>query len=276
MDTKPRNQLARFLKRLLSVTLIAFCLGAQAHAKDPAIVSLFGDSISFGYLNSGNPGGTKGDGRLSFGVSTILLRDILNASNRASQVANLGWGGSPSGPSANSNVGVGNGVDRINSDLDYIKNTYAGSKYFVLIMYGTNDHGYGIPPSTTGFNYKVMMDRAVAKGVTVLASTIPPCTGICSKSPSDLSSVNSNIISAVNSRISQGKDVYFVDNHAALSPNWGSWTVEGLHPNQAGYGVIAQNWFDKALAGLIPPSGSIAPIINFLLDEEPAPPPPEP
>ncbi|MEM7361211.1 MAG: SGNH/GDSL hydrolase family protein [Pseudomonadota bacterium] len=261
------------LRRLLQITVMALCVSISAHGASPTVIALFGDSISYGYINSSNPGGRVGNGVLNLGLPSTLLSDLLNSSGRESQVANLGYGGSPSGPSFNNNVGVGNGVDRINSDLDFVKNTYPGKAYYVLIMYGTNDHGYGISPSTTQFNYKLMIDRALAKGVNVVASTVPPCTGICSKSPSELIAVNNNIRSAISSRMTPGKNVYMVDNNVELAPNWGSWTVDGIHPNPTGYGIIAQNWFDNALKNLINPNISMSIVINYLLDDETEPPP---
>lgn len=258
----------RLLAVLSIICLICLVWTPTARSQnDKAVVTLFGDSVSVGYLTSRNPGTDFGNGRLSFGLPSTLLSNLLNSSGRPSVVANFGIGGSPSGPSGNPGlVGGGNGVSRINSNLDYIKRRYAGSAYYLLIMYGTNDRAYGISPSTTGFNIGILIDRALSKGVTPVVSTIPPCS--C-RSQSEQNSVNNHIRSRTNTRISQGKRVYLVDNYAALLPQWASLNGDGIHPNAAGYRIIAQNWFGQALSNLIRPNRvSIAPIINFLLDDD--------
>ena len=241
-----------------------FCLVSVSYAQnDDSIVVLFGDSLSYGF-NAAFPSKEEGAGRLNRGQPSIMLSAILNGSSRPSKVANHGIGGSASGPSEDPNLFSNNGLERIDRDLSRIKTTYPGSAYYALIIYGTNDHAYSIPPSATGFNHQVMIDRADALGYTTLVGTLPPC--ICK----NVVLVNNEIETAVASRVGGSiNGVHLVDHYANLAPRWSELSdPDGVHPNNAGYMVMAQYWFDQKLAGLIGAQGNIiAPIINLLLGE---------
>jgi len=260
------------VKSLSTTILISTLLvtGKVSFAQqNPSVIALFGDSISFGFnQNFAAPGSDDdGLGRLNIGQPAILLSQILRSNRRSNLVANFGNGGSSSGPNQFGGS-FNNGVDRITADLVFMRNTYPGNAYYVLIMYGTNDFAFGISPSSTGFNNQVLIDRTIAQGATPLVATIPPCA--C-QSQSAVISVNNNIRAAVTIKRAQGKEAYLVDHYTnLLQNNWASALVDpdGVHPNDAGYGVIAQHWFDNRLSQLIETDTVvISPVLNLLLDE---------
>jgi lysophospholipase L1-like esterase len=246
---------------------LTFQVAGNSYAQQgPNVVALFGDSISSGF-NAAFPFRDFGQARLAFGQPSIMLTDILNESGRASIVPNLGWGGTASGPSFDPNLAnTSNGLDRINTHLTQVKNAYAGKSYYVLIMYGTNDAAYDIPASVTAYNNGVMIDRANARGFIAVVSTIAPCD-VCANNVDD---INNRIETTVNSKINAGANAHFVDNHAVLRGNWNSLSdPDGVHPNNTGYSVIANNWFNSKLKGLISRDQvTITPIISLLLDDD--------
>ena len=265
MKYKNKTTLHRIATALAVLLAAQFGLANVSYAQnDDSIVVLFGDSLSNGY-NSLYNSDEIGAGRLNRGQPSIMLSAILNANNRPSKVANHGVGGSASGPSVNPNLYSNNGLDRINADLSKIRTTYPGSAYYALIIYGTNDHAYSIPPSTTGFNHKLMIDRADALGYTTLVGTIPEC--ICK----NVAFVNNEIKAAVSSRAGGSVNgVYLVDQYANTRSNWyTTYYDDGIHPNNDGYMAMAQYWFDQRLESLIAAKVdvNIVPIISLLLDD---------
>ena len=244
----------------------AFSTSAIADSGDRSVVALFGDSTTVGFNTQFDE--RFGLGQLNFGQPSIQLTKILNDSNRTSVVPNLGWGGTSSGPATafTGFAGEGNGLDRIDQELTNVKNQTPGKKYYVLILYGTNDPARGIPSSVTGFNVGAMVDKANALGYTVIASSILPCD-VCAN---NVTTINSSIQNSVQGKINNGADAHFIDIHAAVRPNWVSSYVEsdGIHPNNTGYQVIAQSWFDLKLEELIrKDTVNISPIIDLLLDD---------
>ena len=257
--------------------LLQLCLSGNANAeRDPSVVALFGDSTTVGFNTNFDE--RFGDAQLNFGQPSIQLTQILNSSDRPSVVPNLGIGGSSSGPATafTGFAGEGNGVDRISEDLSDVITNNPGRDYYVLILYGTNDPARGIPSSVTGFNNGIMVQRANALGYTALVSSILPCD-VC---PNNVATINNAIINEVNSRIAGGADARFVNIHDAVRADWISLYVEndGIHPNNAGYAAIAQNWFDLQLRELITPESvldavnsntpNISSIISLLLLED--------
>lgn len=238
--------------------------------EDPAVVIVFGDSISAGFSFEGNDlsdppesNSSKGigSGETDFGLPDQLLRNYLNESRRKSIVVNWGYGGSSSTF----------GEMRISGNTAQTKGEHAGSQYIIVIMYGTNDSGQGISPSTTGFNIGQMIVRARLNDyIPVIGSLIP-------RDDENVVPYNDQIRSAALSANALYVDHFSNYQNVAPPDGFDLLTTEfsnlkrknvRVHPTNEGYEVIAQHWIDAALANLIeqyPPA--IAPILMLLLDE---------
>jgi len=255
----------------LTAYLFIFLFGLnQASAQESNLIVLFGDSISVGENNAfqgSRPG--RGLGRVANdGQSPALppsdkLDDLLRAELRESTVINWGIGGSTSE----------RGAIRVLSDLGETLSDHQADNYYVLILYGTNDFNGGLGPSDTGFNTGLMIDRARSLGYTPVVATLTP------RADRNLSSYNSQIVSNANSRNVPIVDLfsrYLQDGQNGLTlldTEVFSGRVIRLHPNDAGYDVIAQTWFDQFLESEIEPlpipivSDFLPPIINLLLED---------
>lgn len=198
-----------------------------------------GDSITKGWpYVLENPWGDRTGGYQPY------LENYLSNDGLTSAVYNWGVGGETT---------VG-GVARINDVLD------SRGSDFMLIMEGANDLYAGISSSTTQANIGVMIDRVKAKGVSPVVGTITPNTMTSGFDYWIRSSYNPKILS-----IAKAKNAMIADQYDALRPNWNDLNTDGLHPNQAGYKLIAYTWF-QVLAPPIPPKvNNITPITSTLL-----------
>jgi len=148
----------------LSIALILFFFSQFAAAQTNSLVVLFGDSITVGF-NSGRqinfPAGST-----VIGGPREFLSDLLNDPNqfRDSTVVNWGEGGTTST----------RGVQRISINLGLSRQANPAERFFVLIMYGTNDLGQGISEGTTAFNNGQMIRSARLSGYVPIVGTITP------------------------------------------------------------------------------------------------------
>lgn len=255
-------------------------VSAQGVDRRQIVVALFGDSISVGENISsyytdcpgfGNPFNL--DARPGFGLGRALfcnpdryLGVLLNNSKRPAVVVNHGIGSTLSGTLAN------NGISRINAALDQTRRELpAGKAYYLLMLYGTNDVSFGIPPSALRVNTQVMIDRARARGwIPVLGSLLP-------RSGVSVVPANQQLRAAASSR-----GVTFVDQYTNFQNKGGLSLHDNedfflnrflrLHPSRTGYEIVAQHWFDVALSRLVEPLpepiGYLPPINSLLLDED--------
>lgn len=273
------------VKKLTGLISLGLMLTGTAHAAEPykAVVVLFGDSITTGF-NSNFQDSRIGGGSTTHGCPTIYLNNNLrqepartaqqacptatldspvldqNKKIRNAIVANWGLGGS----------NTTDGKNRISSNLSQTKSAFNAENYFVLIMYGTNDRSFGISSTITKFNTQEMISDAIDLGYEPIVGTLPP------RDDMNISSYNSQIVSAANS-----KGVFVVDHFTRFINQPGGWRtlleqdtnpstgqLVRLHPNDQGYLVIAETWFDQRLEDRIPGFNkfSIAPIMTILFD----------
>lgn len=236
---------------------------------EPSVVVLFGDSISTGFNREANFTINNGNGRgvvELFGSRPVTATDALLNSveeKRTSTVINWGAGGTTST----------DGVRRIPAILELSELFNDGKHYYILIMYGTNDIGSGIASSTTAFNIRQIINQTKAYGAnfTPVVSTVTP------RNDRAVEPMNSKIVPEV-----QSDDTSLVDAYEAFASHPSGYTsllsqerslltgqLIRLHPNNAGYDVIAKTWFDEALVNLIEPDfippEPVAPVGAYLL-----------
>ncbi|RBP49208.1 SGNH/GDSL hydrolase family protein [Arenicella xantha] len=279
---KPRSVIAGIVAALVGVQSTA----ALAAADDPTVIVLFGDSTTTGInANYNSETDRQGNGTITRGCPTIYLTNLLqnldpieppqscpttiynspvfdaNNEDRDVIVANWGWGGSD----------TDNGVSRIQSNLSSTKGSYAAKAYHVLIMYGTNDFNSSISTSTTRFNLRQMIQRARQVGYTPALGTLTP------RDDRAIEPYNSAVSGAASD-----EGVPLINHYARFVAQSGGWrtlipqeisSLTGelirVHPNDHGYLVIAETWFDQYLKNIIDPEASfnVVPVISLLLSD---------
>lgn len=262
------RSLNRFSFKFLVLAFLVNVYAAEAYAATASntLIVLFGDSITVGF-NSGRQV-RNGDGSITLSGPRQFLSDILNNPDaprpktiRPSTVANWGEGG----------TNTMRGLQRIDSNLQTARAAFPGDRCIVLLMYGTNDFGFGLNTSTTLFNTRQMIRRIRSNGCTPVVGNLTP------RSDRNLRPLSAAIGSVVNQEGAILVDQFTDFNQRALSRFFEEErsSITGrlirLHPNDTGYRVIAGNWFNRALRSLIAPVELplvITPITSLLLDEE--------
>lgn len=116
---------------------------------------------------------------------------------------------------------------------------------FVLLMIGTNDlWTIGTPFDTHPIsNIEQMLDRALSAGLIPLISTIIPQSHCARDYNPLIEQLNQQIYAAAAER-----GIRVVDNYSAMLENGGDILYSDcLHPNDSGYEVIAQQFFNAIL-----------------------------
>jgi lysophospholipase L1-like esterase len=119
----------------------------------------------------------------------------------------------------------------------------------VLIMEGTNDlfdvDPLDIPPAIT--NLRVMIREARNRGARPYLATVPPMN------PLGLRGGGWSLVPTLNDQIrfaASQEGVTLVDVNQAFGGNLSLLSADGLHPNAAGYAVIAETFFQTLRATL--------------------------
>ena len=135
-------------------------------------------------------------------------------------------------------------------------------------MYGTNDIPSGLTSATSAFNIRQIINAVRAEG----NNFIPIVATVTPRDDHAVEPLNSAIALMVQSDGTVLVNPYqaCVDSPGGFGSLLGEETssVTGkrikLHPNVSGYNLIAQTWFDQALAGLIEPDSSVFPTAGAL------------
>ncbi|MDH3346544.1 MAG: GDSL-type esterase/lipase family protein [Desulfobulbaceae bacterium] len=205
---------------ILPTLIISLCYWANPYIAGAAIIDAFGDSI------------TAGEGSSSGGYPPKLT-SLLNNNNRNSNILNYGIPGEH----------TSQGIARIDSVLA------ASGPQLVLLLEGINDRAFGISLETTKFNLSEMINKCRARNATPLISNLLPDT-----SPQGWKKQVSTTYNPMINSLAQEKGISLVDQYSPLAPNWDSLTVDGMHPNDSGYQIMAQTWYNT-LKGIIGEGG---------------------
>jgi acyl-CoA thioesterase-1 len=211
--------MARSFAALLLGGLLA--LGAVRNTQAAQfLIDTIGDSITAGYpyyfLIEGN-GCTP-----PCGGYQPKLQSLLQAAGKDVLVRNYGVRG----------ASTADGVARIDALLD------SSSPQFVLILEGTNDLLF-LSPNTVYRNIAYMVDATLARGEVPVLGTIPP------DSYNAVQNLNKPIVetNTLLRQLARDRGIGLADHYNALVDNWANLNYEGLHPNLAGYEVMARTWF---------------------------------
>lgn len=275
----------------LVVILVAPAMAISLPESERSVVVLFGDSLSVGenlHFGGPNPVGSTTRGCPTIYLNSIFNNDgerpaadsceteglsapVYNNNNEIRNAITASWG------AGGSNTTQGNA--RIISNLNTTKSQLAGNNYIALILYGTNDFSFGISSVTTRVNTVSMIQRARSVGYTPIVGLLTPRDDRTGPGPSGIQAYNSQIALAANSQIAP-----IVDHFSSFVLFPGGFTqvldqqlfpggLIRLHPNNQGYLLIAENWFDQQLKNMIPVvsdgSSALPAIINLLLDDTP-------
>ena len=206
----------------------------QSEGVEDVFIAL-GDSITQGYPEIDEPG----EGR-QIGGYEPHLETLLEGPSQTTKVLNYGIAGDDSSE----------GLNRIDGILSSEKSN------FILILEGTNDIMLGISRSTTYANLREMIDKSRANNVTPILATLTPDSRPLPNFLKDIKGTyNPNI-----KEIADEKEVMLADLYEAVNDQWSALSDDGLHPNDAGHQVIAEEWFDtiKSEVPKVTTSGAIA------------------
>lgn len=195
------------MKKVLVVCLLlAMTVSVAYAAVDTNTYLAFGDSITHGTFTSGN----NGIGGYPAKLSAMLGKTVANYGRNNEKTAE--------------------GISRLTSALAAVN---AGC---LLLMEGTNDIRDGVSTGTIKHNLGVMIDRANAHGTKVIISTLLPRRD---GRDGRVQEVNNHIRS-----LAVEKNVYLIDMYAAFTAlgNMDPYYFDLVHPTDAGYQVMADNW----------------------------------
>jgi hypothetical protein len=225
----------KFLWLLLICTILVLCAAFPAAGATLRIMPL-GDSITNGdYDGLPSHAGYRLDlwTRLSLtqGSSFVMVGSLQSGPSSIDrhEEGHPGyWIANPQDPSISISTYVNSWVTNNPSDV-------------VLLMAGTNDIWGG--SQTAASDLSSVIDVIVSRlpSATVLVGSIPPSTQF------NVTSFNSAIPTVVNSKVSQGKNVRFVDTASVLNLAT-DMNADGVHPNLLGYNKLAYKWYNAIMS----------------------------
>jgi lysophospholipase L1-like esterase len=179
----------------------------------------FGDSITYGY------GGTNDIGY------PPKLETLLNNKIGPSIVVNEGSPG-----------------ERTDQGLMRVDSVLANNNArFILIMEGTNDVTNADSPETVAFNLREICKHAIDYGTTPLLATLTPRLDFLDYYVRE--DYNPAIVA-----VAKELNITLVDQYTKMSTDTARYMADGrLHPNDDGYALIAEIWFDAINNILNPP-----------------------
>jgi lysophospholipase L1-like esterase len=184
------------------------------------VIVAFGNSITVGVGDSRYPSSASG--------YPFRLEQLLIGSFPSAIVLNRGVAGEK----------ASEGVRRLPSVLD------RDTPDYVLILEGVND----IPlsaPSTIAGNLELMVQQVKDFGAIPLIASLTPTTG-----PREAKNLGIDGLNPMIRSIAAAEGIVFVDLHTAFLDT-DDYTLlltdDGLHPNSAGYELMAETWQDGLL-----------------------------
>ena len=131
----------------------------------------------------------------------------------------------------------------------------------VLLTIGTNDilRDDNIEEAPSRLNDLIDQITSHSPDTQVIVSSIPPITRT-EEQQQQVIEFNSYIPGIVDSKVEQGKNVYFVDTYSDLTFDD---LEDGVHPTQEGYNKVANSWYD-GIIDINSPQDSLSNIENII------------
>ncbi|HVZ89459.1 MAG TPA: SGNH/GDSL hydrolase family protein, partial [Polyangia bacterium] len=120
----------------------------------------------------------------------------------------------------------------------------------VLLMIGTNDMHYSIDLANAPARLGALLDEITtdAPGALLVVATIIPANGT-QNTPTK--TYNAALPALIQARAAKGKHIVLVDMYAAMKSWSTSLYKDSEHPNDAGYTIMADTWY-QAIGSLLP------------------------
>ncbi len=230
--------------------------GSDAGGFDPCpatgncIIMPLGDSITYGVGSSGAGGGYRvplfrltlmNDQLITF-VGHGMASDP-DAPNGPTTVDDVPF---PRNHEGYSGYTIDTGGGRTGISTIIAAAFTANTPHIVLLMIGTNDVNISLDLATAPTRLANLIDRILAyipNGLLVVARITPTRTDATN---ARVQTYNNAIPGLVQTRVAAGKHIVVVDMYAALTANGSYKTAllnDDLHPNDAGYKVMADTWY---------------------------------
>jgi lysophospholipase L1-like esterase len=210
---------------------------AATVAADVRIMPL-GDSITTGFGSSSSGPGYRWPLYNLLNDSGLTFHYVGTANNRP--------GSLPTTP-VDQTYHEGHGGWNVAQLLNGVTPTDAGGlgwlevdPQIILLMIGTNNRGGDVPTAVGQVGQIIDQIQAQTPDARLLVAEITPITG----QEAWVASYNSSLASLVNGRISAGENLGLVDMNTNFPVNS---MYDALHPNDAGYAWMAQQWNDAIL-----------------------------
>ena len=197
-----------------------------------------GDSITWGY------GSTSGSGYRGFLLNLLTSTNSSFSNDNITYIGSLTSGNLP--PPNNANEGhVGAVISQI-ADFAKVDLSWNGSLEgdVVLLMAGTNDmFRANLPLPEAPDRLGALIDEIVAAWpkAAVLVATLTPSA--INDTQGNIDAYNKQVPVVVNARAKAGNRTLVV---SMANVTVGT-EVDGLHPNDIGYGIMAQAWYEGLL-----------------------------
>ncbi len=202
-----------------------------------------GDSITEGYGSSGG------------GYRVELFRQALSANKDITFVGTLLNGPNMVDGANFPRSHQGHGGYTIDSDGGH--NGISGSitenalsmfdPHIVLLMIGTNDINGNVDVQNAPTRLGNLVDKITMLQPEALVVVATVCPVINDGTDQRIVEYNTGVKQVVEQRKMQDKNVILLDNYAAIhdQPNWeDDLMIDNLHPNDAGYAVFGQSFYD--------------------------------
>ena len=236
MHSSLRKKGVRVQKVMCSVTLFLWVvLVIPAHATAVKVM-LLGDSITAGFEGSDPIGGFRND-LDSMLVEVGSEHDFVGTCNDgqgfdADHEGHGGWT-----------------VDMILADIDSFLNVT--DPEMILIHLGTNDISANQGVSSTLVEMDSLLEHIYNYRTTMivhLSGLIPRNDSTGTEKDSLTTELNEGYLGIVSDWLLRGFDIKYVDHNSAFKadPNWrDDYLFDHVHPNNTGYALMAQTYFDS-------------------------------
>ena len=210
-----------------------------------------GDSLTYGYVDDGNPDNEVG------GYRRYLWERL-----RGDGITNVNFVGSQAnGISTIDRDHEGHGGWRID-DMEAAAGGWlnASQPDIILLFAGSNDIIQGYSTSLALSRMSLLLDKihTFRPGARVIVANLPgtranPDSTFSNVTPAAISAFNSGLVPLINNRAAQGWNISLIDafgsagiDRSAASPDY---SIDGMHLSLAGYSKLANLWYSALNLG---------------------------